>query len=186
MRKYFCRDDHRKDEHIYETNKNNRFVLGTMGVKTLIAIGVNPSIATPDNYDQTIKKLAVFSRLFYFDSWIMLNIYPQIKTEFNELPDIYDQNVNLENIDKINKIIKLHYNKNSKIIAAWGDLIEEKAYLFQLLKNIVDEINGLDLEWFRIGKLTLQNHPRHLSRIGYDEKLHKFNLRYYYDSKLND
>ena len=46
----------------YKNNSNNtaRFVLGEYSDKTdrtLICVGINPSVATPNNLDPTLKKL---------------------------------------------------------------------------------------------------------------------------------
>ncbi len=68
-----------KSKWIYEADASNniRYVLGTKGSKTLICFGVNPSTATPDNLDNTLKSVERIISLNQYDSWIMLNLYPQ-------------------------------------------------------------------------------------------------------------
>lgn len=48
---------------IYKHTKDNtsRFVLGEIGAKNLICIGINPSTATPESLDNTLKKVQKFA-----------------------------------------------------------------------------------------------------------------------------
>ena len=52
---------------IYDTNEDNsaRFTLGeydTLTSKTLICFGVNPSTASPEKLDNTLKKIKIISQ----------------------------------------------------------------------------------------------------------------------------
>jgi len=64
---------------IYERTADNsaRFVLGTVGVNPLVCVGVNPSTAAPGDPDRTVSKVMGFAARNGFDSWVMLNLYPQ-------------------------------------------------------------------------------------------------------------
>ena len=76
-----------KNSWIYFNTLDNkaRFVLGKKGKKTLLCIGTNPSTATPSKLDNTLKTVKRFSKDLEYDSWIMLNIYPQRATNPNNL-----------------------------------------------------------------------------------------------------
>jgi len=64
---------------IYEQSTDNsaRFVLGTVGENPLVCVGVNPSTAAPGTPDLTVSKVMGFASRNGFDSWVMLNLYPQ-------------------------------------------------------------------------------------------------------------
>ena len=57
-----------------------RYVLGQPGKNNLLVIGVNPSTATPDEPDPTIKKVMKITEDNGYDGWIMVNLYPQRST----------------------------------------------------------------------------------------------------------
>jgi hypothetical protein len=86
-------------EWIYEKNYDNtaRFVLGTKGNNPLVCFGVNPSIATPEQLDNTIRSIQRISFNNGFDSWIMLNIYPQRATKPNDLHHIFYNELHIKN-----------------------------------------------------------------------------------------
>lgn len=77
---------------IYEKNSDNtsRYVLGTVGTNPLICIGVNPSTAEPGNLDNTLKSVTRICEANGYDSWIMLNLYPQRATNPNEMHEHSD------------------------------------------------------------------------------------------------
>lgn len=43
---------------------NARFLLGEKGTSNLVVVGVNPSVATIDNLDQTSKRIKKYCKLF--------------------------------------------------------------------------------------------------------------------------
>src|SRR5690606_17601605 len=72
---------------VYLKNDENtlRYVLGEKGNKTIACIGVNPSTATPEKLDPTLKKVKTVAKHNGFDGWIMYNLYPQRATNPNDL-----------------------------------------------------------------------------------------------------
>ena len=73
-----------------------RYVLGQPGNNNLLVIGVNPSTATPEEPDQTIKKVMEISKANGYGGWIMVNLYPQRSTNPNGMT--FDQNLIKENL----------------------------------------------------------------------------------------
>lgn len=171
-----------KDNWIYFKTQNNkaRFVLGVKGKKPLICIGINPSTAIPFKLDNTLKTVKRFSKDLNFDSWIMLNIYPQRATN----PDNLDQNVNnnyhKENLKYITKILK---NKDCSIWAAWGTLIEKRSYLFKCLVEIHKISKRQSVKWYTIGESSKKGHPHHPLYLNKTLKLKSFNIEKYMDEK---
>ena len=119
------------EKDIYEKSNNCRYALGIEGKNPLIFLGVNPSTATPDNYDQTMKRARYFALenkfkiADKFDSWIMFNIYPQRATNPNDLDKKRDNVIHEENIKIIKKLLPPH----STVIATWGNSIAKKKIL---------------------------------------------------------
>ena len=97
-----------KNSWIYFNTLDNkaRFVLGKKGKKTFLCIGTNPSTATPSKLDNTLKTVKRFSKDLEYDSWIMLNIYPQRATNPNNLDQKINNNYHKENLKYIAKILK--------------------------------------------------------------------------------
>ena len=63
-------------EWIYINNEDNsiRYALGTKGNNTLFCFGINPSTATPDKPDPTIRKVEFIAKYNGYDSFIMFFI----------------------------------------------------------------------------------------------------------------
>lgn len=78
-------------------NNDARFVLGTDGRNPLVCVGANPSTATPWKLDPTVERVKRRAAKRNFDSWIMLNLYPQRSTDpmgmhLQYLPELKNQN----------------------------------------------------------------------------------------------
>ena len=150
---------------IYDTNEDNsaRFTLGeydTFFSKTLICFGINPSTATPENLDNTIRKIKTISQNNGYVNWIMLNIYPQRATNPNNLHTIQNNKLVDRNLTHIKKI--LHDFKNADILFAYGNLISIRKYLSELLNSIITQIKLAQFQGKSLCfKLTKQGCPIH-------------------------
>lgn len=164
---------------IYSNTKDDkaRFVLGEKGTETLICIGVNPSTATPQKLDRTLNIVKRFSsNLKKYDSWVMLNLYPQRSTNPNNLNRKFDTKYHKENLKQITKILK---NSNCDIWAAWGTLIEKREYLPKCLVDI-HKISKLgSIKWYTIGKKSKKGHPHHPLYLNKNLNLQPFNIENY-------
>jgi len=166
------------DNWIYENTSDNRarFILGEKGENTLVCVGINPSTAIPDHLDNTLKQVKRMSKTFGYDSWIMINIYPQIATNPNDLHTDIEKELHLQNLEHIKLLLK---NKMPDIWAAWGSLILKRYYLLDCLKEIYQLSNNKN--WYSAGKLTEDIHPRHPLYNG-GIKLEKFDMKKYLKS----
>ena len=167
---------------IYEKTKDNssRFVLGNKGENPLCVVGLNPSTADEKEPDYTMKKVMGFAMRNGYDSFIMFNLYPLRSTNPQKLSKEHVSALSLQNTKQISKTLKSL--KVVNLLAAWGGTITVRSYMLDCLLEIYDSLNGLNINWLKIGDLTTSNHPRHPSRAPYENKLTKFNITAYIDN----
>ena len=163
---------------IYERTADNaaRFVLGTVGARPLVCVGVNPSTAAPGDPDLTVSKVAGFASRNGFDSWVILNLYPQRSTDPKGMHLVPDLGLCAENERCVSDLIA---GRPLTILAAWGELIRSRHYLPQLLAGIVQVADVAGCSWVSIGDLLKSGHPRHPSRAGYAMPLQSFDAASY-------
>lgn len=138
-------------EWIYENDYENsiRYVLGTVGSKTLYCFGINPSTAVPNDLDPTVEKVEKIALYNGYDSWMMFNVYPKRNTNFDDLPETQDDIIHKKNI----KMIRKYFKDNLKISVwlAYGDLIYDREYLPPCLKDIYNNIKEYNISWLATG-----------------------------------
>jgi hypothetical protein len=93
-----------------------------------------------------------------FDSWIMLNIYPQRSTDPNGMDIIFKQKEHQKNLDYIEEVFK--HNQGADIVAAWGNLITKRPYLMSCLKDIYKVSQRYNMNWVCID-INKTGHPKH-------------------------
>jgi len=142
----------------------------------LICFGVNPSTAEPNNLDPTLKSVARISSANGFDSWIMLNIYPQRSTNPDELHSQREYSLHEENMHRIKKIIQEY---QPTIWAAWGSIITKRQYLINCLYNIVDLSKEYQCQWVNAGQVSKQGHPHHPLYLKRTAQLNSFDIDEY-------
>lgn len=162
---------------IYLNNPDNteRYALGVNGDNPLVCFGVNPSTATPETPDPTIKSVQRFANIFGFDGYIMLNLYPQRATDPNQLHKLYD-------IESINRNLLAIYDvvpNNATIWAAWGTLIEKRTYLFSTMDLIRKLLIGKHPKWVSIGQISKNGHPHHPLYLKNNAPMSSFDLEGY-------
>ncbi|HTM67183.1 MAG TPA: DUF1643 domain-containing protein [Flavipsychrobacter sp.] len=164
----------------YEGDHEKRFLLGTKGKKSLLVIGLNPSIADREVNDLTIRKVSTIAKINNFDSFIMLNLYGQRTPYPQKLHDILDMDIHEENIENIRNIFQtIGKVSGCSVLAAWGETISARSYFPYCLKVIYELAKPSCPNWLRLGELTKSGHPRHPSRASYSWKLTEFNILSY-------
>jgi len=66
----------------------------------------------------------------------MLNLYPQIATKPADLGEDCDESLHEKNMEVIEKFIK----NDATVVAAWGNLITKRRYLFDCLVDITKRL----------------------------------------------
>lgn len=137
-------------------DNSERYVLGEKGNKPLIFIGLNPSTATSEKSDPTIKRIQNYVTTQGYDGWLMLNLSPQRSTYVDGLSMMIDNEIIERNLQFIEASIK----EGSVICAVWGTSIETKAYLHESLLRILQLAELKHCTWTCI-KQTMHGHPCH-------------------------
>ena len=146
------------DNIIYLNSSDNkyRYALGTKGANTLYCIGINPSTATPQKDDPAIKRVKKTAEKMGFDSFLMLNIYPQRATNPNNMEDEINQKEHKQSLLAF-ELIK----DGASVWAAWGDSIHIRPYLKNCLNDIIDLLQRKNINYVKMGELTKRGNPRY-------------------------
>lgn len=157
----------------------HRFVLASKCTTPMVVIGVNPSTANECIPDPTVRKVMRFAELGNYDGFVMLNLYAQRATKFNDVHKKKDEKLHQGNLDAIREYFKPH--DELTILAAWGDLIDEREYLLDCLRDIVNVLleRKRRVRWKQIGELTKAGHPRHPLYACYNIGLKNFDVDCY-------
>ena len=145
---------------LYIKNDDNtiRYVLGTRGERTLFCFGINPSIATPEKLDPTLKKVETIAKNNGYDSFIMFNVYPKRDTIFENLEQSVNDAEHIKNIEAITKTISEYSNLD--IWAAFGEHIYDRDYLTVCFKDIYSKLPNDNIKWFATG-VNKSGAPKH-------------------------
>lgn len=159
-----------------------RLLLRKEGSNPLIVIGLNPSTADESTPDATMRKIMGFistwnkSGIRDYDSFIMLNLYPQRETsplELNKKSPAINEIIHSRNMEMISTLL-VNYPKVD-LLLCYGDSIE----IIPWMKKCRDEILKLLAQYPKVslhclGGLTSKKNPRHPCRLAYKTKLNQF------------
>lgn len=91
---------------------------GIPGDNPLVCFGIIPSTAEPEDLDNTMKSVDRIAKSNGFDSWIMLNIYPQRATSPNDMDVDVNEDICNDNLRYIEEIL-------SEGVVSFGKLSKE-------------------------------------------------------------
>lgn len=150
-----------------------RYVLRKEGRKPLIVLGVNPSTANESQPDHTIRKVMGYADRGGFDSFIMLNVYPQRATNPSDLALELDPLLHQKNIECIASVLSAY--PTGTLLVAYGNSIAVRPYLSACLNEILRIVAGYEgLSVVQLGSLTHQGHPRHPLTTAYSIEIKNF------------
>lgn len=156
-----------------------RYILGTRGENPLICIGINPSTAQPGALDNTLKSVERIALGNGFDSFIMFNVYAQRATD----PDAMERQCNLqlhrENLEAFSYVLSI--SEKPAVWAAWGTIIEKRAYLKDCLRDMLAVGQKYGANWYCAGAVSVKGHPHHPLYLRKDEKIKPFDVKAYLD-----
>jgi hypothetical protein len=155
-----------------------RYILGTVGKKPLICIGINPSTAAPDDLDNTLKSVERIANGNGFDSFIMFNVYAQRATNPDHMDRELNEALHRENMLAFRWILE-RSGETPAVWAAWGTIVEKRDYLKLCLSDMVEEGNRFGARWYHAGKPSIKGHPHHPLYLKKDSQLMDFDMEGY-------
>lgn len=160
-----------------------RYILGTRGKNPLIAIGINPSTAAPDDLDNTLKSVERIALGNGYDSFIMFNVYAQRATDPDHMEDRFNETLHRENMRAFEYILSL--SKKPHIWAAWGTIILKRKYLPLCVTDMIAIGEKYGAEWFTCGARSKKGgHPHHPLYLRKDLPLDPFDVISYTESLI--
>ena len=178
-------DSYDRDQWIYVPDfyTEYRYILGTRGKNPLICIGVNPSTAEPGNLDNTLKSVQRIAAANGFDSFIMFNVYAQRATRPDDMDSELNERLHWENMRAFAYILsQVGEGLRPAVWAAWGAVIEKRAYLPDCVRDMVTVGRRFDAQWLCAGKRSVKGHPHHPLYLRKDEKTVPFDVEEYLDT----
>lgn len=154
-----------------------RYILGTRGKNPLICIGINPSTARPGDLDNTLKSVERIALGNGFDSFIMFNVYAQRATDPNAMERICNPALHRENMEAFRYVLSI--SDAPAVWAAWGSIIEKRAYLSDCVADMLAIGQEYGAKWYCAGAVTKKGHPHHPLYLRKDEKLKPFDVESY-------
>ena len=158
-----------------------RYILGTRGKKPLVCIGINPSTAKPDDLDNTLKSVERIALGNGFDSFIMFNVYAQRATKPDDMEKACNEALHRENLEAFRYVLSL--SEKTAVWAAWGTIIEKRAYLTDCLRDMLAVGRELGAQWYCAGAISKKGHPHHPLYLRKDEKLKPFDINAYLEGR---
>ena len=151
-----------------------RYILGTRGENPLICIGINPSTAQPGDLDNTLKSVERIALGNGFDSFLMFNVYAQRATDPNTMEKTCNLQLHRENLEAFRYVLSI--SRKPAVWAAWGTIIEKRAYLPQCLQDMLAVGKEYGAAWYCAGKVSQKGHPHHPLYLRKDEKIRPFDV----------
>lgn len=138
---------------------NGAVHLAPAGNKPLVCFGINPSTAVSDDPDRTVNRVSGCATSNGFDSWTMLNVYPQIATYPLDITFHLDPALKAENERHMAAVLE---GRRMTVLAAWGNLIESHDFLLKpVLADLLTVMTAHGCERVNLGTRTKRGHPRH-------------------------
>lgn len=153
-----------------------RYMMGNEGNKTLLCVGLNPSVASKKKTDQTVSRLKLWHNSYGYDGWVMYNIYPERGTEPEELPKIMNKKWHERNLKTLENYLSNYKGEKITILAAWGSLLDKTNYLKPCLKDIYKIAKNY--EWKCLYTIA-DNHPKHFVGAKHRDELEVFDIEKY-------
>jgi len=154
-----------------------RYILGTRGDKPLICIGINPSTARPDALDNTLKSVERIALHNGYDSFLMFNVYAQRATRPGDMERAFNPELHRENMAAFAYVLGLA--PAPAVWAAWGNLIGQRPYLKDCLRDMIALGEQSGARWYTAGRRSVQGHPHHPLYLKKDSPLEDFDVGAY-------
>lgn len=171
--------DYDVDRWLYVPNAyaEYRYILGTRGRRPLICVGINPSTAAPDRLDNTLRSVERVALGNGYDSFLMCNLYAQRATDPDSLEQSCNRALHRENLAAFQYL--LTRCPQPAVWAAWGAIIEKRAYLGHCLGDFIALGAEYGARWYCAGPRSKKGHPHHPLYLRRDVSLEPFDAQQY-------
>ena len=155
-----------------------RYVLGTRGRHPVICVGINPSTAEPDHLDPTLQSVSRIAAANGFDSWLMFNVYAQRATRPNDMDRARNELLHRENMEAFRALLTIASASSDLPIiwAAWGAIIEKRAWLMDCVRDMQTIASPFKAKWVCAGNCSKAGHPHHPLYLKKEEQFHPFDI----------
>ena len=157
-----------------------RYILGTVGSRPLITIGINPSTAEPDHLDNTLKSVERIALANGFDSFVMFNVYAQRATRPDDMDKECNAALHAENMRAFRWVLE-RSGEAPAVWAAWGAIIEKRGYLSECVREMTEIAAKAGAVWYHAGPISVKGHPHHPLYLKSNTPLEPFDLPAYLD-----
>ncbi len=154
-----------------------RYILGTRGARPLICVGINPSTAEPEHLDPTLQSVQRIARGNGYDSFLMFNVYAQRATRPDDMEYTRNDALHADNMAAFSYLLSL--SPTPAVWAAWGNIIEKRAYLKDCLADMLALGEAHGARWFTAGARSRRGHPHHPLYLRADSALEPFDAAEY-------
>ena len=173
-----CEYNREKWIYVPDFYSEYRYILGTRGNKPLIAIGINPSTAAPDDLDNTLKSVERIALSNGYDSFIMFNVYAQRATDPKHMEKTFNEDLHRENMKAFDYVLSL--SPEPHVWAAWGTIINMRPYLPMCVQDMIRIGEEHGARWFTCGERSKKGgHPHHPLYLRKDARLDGFDVEKY-------
>ena len=178
------RGDYDADKWLYVPDyyTEYRYILGTIGEKPLICIGVNPSTAAPEDLDNTLKSVERIAHFNSYDSFIMFNVYAQRATRPEDMDRVRNEELHRENMAAFRYVLEASLPRRPAVWAAWGNIIEMRPYLPRCVEDMIAAGEEYGAVWYTAGKRSKKGHPHHPLYLRKDSPLDEFDVKSYLET----
>lgn len=163
--------------YVPNTYSEYRYILGTRGEHPLICMGINPSTAAPDALDPTLQSVERIAHANGYDSFLMFNVYAQRATRPDDMEPACNPQLHEENRKAFRYLLSL--SPRPAIWAAWGNIIEKRAYLTDCVRDFLADGQAAGARWYTAGPLLKSGHPHHPLYLRRDTALLDFDIQAY-------
>ena len=163
--------------YVPNTYSEYRYILGTRGARPLICVGINPSTAAPDALDPTLQSVQRIAHSNGYDSFLMFNVYAQRATRPDDMEQACNAALHSENRRAFRYLLSL--SERPAVWAAWGNIIEKRAYLMDCMRDFAADGAAAGAQWFTAGPPLRSGHPHHPLYLRRDTRLLPFDIEAY-------
>ena len=169
--------------YVPHTYLEYRYILGTRGEHPLICIGINPSTAAPGDLDNTLKSVERIAHGNGYDSFIMFNVYAQRATDPDAMDAQRNEVLHRENMAAFDWVLSSCSAAHTPAVwAAWGTIIEKRAYLIPTVRDMIAVGQRHGAQWFTVGTRSKKGHPHHPLYLRRDALTEPFDVSAYLDT----